>query len=260
MATTTNYSWTTPDDTALVKDGAAAIRTLGSSADTTVKNLNPETTLGDIAYRSSTANVKTRLGLGTAGQVLTVNSGATAPEWKDLAAGSLTLLATANLSAATTVSFTSIPTTYKNLRLIFSNIWMSAYYEYMTMRLNNDSTAGNYKWRVNWLQATTFGDGYSGTTATAFGSNNQNSPIHMSRGDDYPPLYGIGVIDIFNANSTTQTKQVQWESSAYKSDIGQSSINFGNGFYDSTTAISRIDFLRSSTQTINGKIELWGVN
>jgi hypothetical protein len=34
MATTTNYSWTTPDDTDLVKDGAAAIRTLGSSADT----------------------------------------------------------------------------------------------------------------------------------------------------------------------------------------------------------------------------------
>ncbi len=35
MATTTNYSWTTPDDTDLVKDGAAAIRTLGSSIDTT---------------------------------------------------------------------------------------------------------------------------------------------------------------------------------------------------------------------------------
>jgi len=88
MATTTNYSFPTPDDTALVKDGASAIRSLGSAVDTTVKALNPETTLGDLAYRSSTANVKTRLGLGTAGQVLTVNSGATAPEWKDAAAGS----------------------------------------------------------------------------------------------------------------------------------------------------------------------------
>ena len=84
MATTTNYGWTTPDDTALVKDGASAIRTLGSSVDTTTKNLNPETTLGDIAYRSSTANVNTRLGLGTAGQVLQVNSGANAPEWASL--------------------------------------------------------------------------------------------------------------------------------------------------------------------------------
>jgi hypothetical protein len=52
MATTTNYGWTTPDDTALVKDGAAAIRTLGSSVDTTTKALNPSTTLGDIEYRS----------------------------------------------------------------------------------------------------------------------------------------------------------------------------------------------------------------
>ena len=81
MATTTNYGWTTPNDTDLVKDGAAAIRTLGSSIDTTTKNLNPETTTGDLAYRSATANVKTRLALGTAGQVLRVNSGATAPEW-----------------------------------------------------------------------------------------------------------------------------------------------------------------------------------
>jgi hypothetical protein len=81
MATTTNYGWTTPDDTALVKDGASAIRTLGTSVDTTTKNLNPSTTLGDIEYRSSTANVNTRLPLGTAGQVLKVNSGATAPEW-----------------------------------------------------------------------------------------------------------------------------------------------------------------------------------
>jgi 3-oxoacyl-[acyl-carrier-protein] synthase II len=49
MATTTNYGWTTPDDTALVKDGASAIRTLGTSVDTTTKNLNPSTPLGDIA-------------------------------------------------------------------------------------------------------------------------------------------------------------------------------------------------------------------
>ncbi len=81
MATTTNYGWETPDDTDLVKDGAAAIRTLGNSVDTTTKNLNPQTTLGDLAYRSATANVNTRLALGTANQVLRVNSGGTAPEW-----------------------------------------------------------------------------------------------------------------------------------------------------------------------------------
>jgi len=79
MANTTNYNWETPDDTDLVKDGAAAIRTLGSSIDTTTKNLNPETTTGDIAYRSATANTNTRLGIGSSGQVLTVAAGV--PSW-----------------------------------------------------------------------------------------------------------------------------------------------------------------------------------
>jgi hypothetical protein len=79
MATTTNYDWETPDDTDLVKDGAAAIRTLGSSIDTTTKALNPSTTLGDIEYRSSTANTNTRLPIGTTGQVLAVVGGV--PAW-----------------------------------------------------------------------------------------------------------------------------------------------------------------------------------
>lgn len=86
MPTTTNYGWTTPADTDLVKDGASAIRTLGSSIDTTTKALNPSTTLGDIEYRSSTANTNTRLAIGTAGQVLTVNGGV--PAWTTIATGS----------------------------------------------------------------------------------------------------------------------------------------------------------------------------
>ena len=85
MATTTNYSWTTPDDTDLVKDGAAAIRTLGSSIDTTTKNLNPSTTLGDIEYRSATANTNTRLAIGSTGNVLTVSGGV--PVWSAPAGG-----------------------------------------------------------------------------------------------------------------------------------------------------------------------------
>jgi hypothetical protein len=121
MATTTNYGWTTPDDTALVKDGASAIRTLGSSVDTTTKNLNPETTLGDLAYRSSTANVKTRLGLGTAGQFLAVNSGATAPEWQTLNAGGMTLISTTSLTGAS-VTLSSIPQTYVSLYLVMSGL------------------------------------------------------------------------------------------------------------------------------------------
>ena len=112
MATTTNYGWTTPDDTALVKDGASAIRTLGSSVDTTTKALNPSTTLGDIEYRSSTANTNTRLGIGTTGQVLSVSGGV--PAWATISAGGMTLLSTTTLSGATT-TISSINQTYTNL-------------------------------------------------------------------------------------------------------------------------------------------------
>jgi hypothetical protein len=34
MASSTNFGWTMPDDTSLVKDGASAIRTLGNAIDT----------------------------------------------------------------------------------------------------------------------------------------------------------------------------------------------------------------------------------
>jgi hypothetical protein len=86
MATTTpNYGWSVPTSTDLVKDGATAIETLGDSADATVKALNPETTLGDISYRSATANTNTRLAIGSTGQVLTVSGGV--PAWANAAGG-----------------------------------------------------------------------------------------------------------------------------------------------------------------------------
>lgn len=56
---------------------------LANTANTTANAAIPATTVttaGDIIYRNAT--VPTRLGIGTAGQVLAVNSGATAPEWK----------------------------------------------------------------------------------------------------------------------------------------------------------------------------------
>jgi hypothetical protein len=44
MANTTFFNWPTPDDTALVKDGASAIRTLGSAIDTSLVDLKGGTT------------------------------------------------------------------------------------------------------------------------------------------------------------------------------------------------------------------------
>ena len=146
MATTTNYGWTTPDDTALVKDGAAAIRTLGSSVDTTTKALNPETTLGDIAYRSSSANVKTRLGIGTTGQVLSVSGGV--PAWTTLASSSgLVFLNKTDFTASSAVNINDVfSTTYDNYRIMIVGTSTTANKGQATikMRVSGADTSTNY--------------------------------------------------------------------------------------------------------------------
>ena len=167
MATTTNYGWTTPDDTDLVKDGAAAIRTLGSSVDTTTKALNPSTTQGDIEYRSATANTNSRLAIGTAGQILTVNAGATAPEWVTPAsAGGLTLLSTTSLTgASTTVS--SISGSYKNL-IIFVKDFNASGATLCLLGVNSDNTAANYVQTVSRATGSTNGPFADNTSPGAF--------------------------------------------------------------------------------------------
>jgi hypothetical protein len=76
---TTNYGWPMPTSTDLVTDLPADFDAFGQPVDTTLKALNPETTLGDIAYRSAVSNTNTRLGIGTDGQVLAVSGGV--PAW-----------------------------------------------------------------------------------------------------------------------------------------------------------------------------------
>jgi hypothetical protein len=68
------------------------------------------TTAGDIIYRNAT--VPTRLGIGTANQVLAVNSGATAPEWKTLPSNSVVQVKSANITTSqSTTSATFVDST-----------------------------------------------------------------------------------------------------------------------------------------------------
>jgi hypothetical protein len=80
MASTTNYGWTTPDNTGFVKDGALAIRTLGTSADSTVYTLDQDnlkkTVLdakGDLIAASAN-DTPARLAVGSNGQMLVADS------------------------------------------------------------------------------------------------------------------------------------------------------------------------------------------
>lgn len=56
MPTTSNFGWTTPADTDLVKDGAAAIRTLGNGIDTSFIDLKGGTT-GQVLSKASNTDL-----------------------------------------------------------------------------------------------------------------------------------------------------------------------------------------------------------
>ena len=76
---TTNYGFVLPTPTDLVTDLPADFDVALQGVDTRLKALQPGTTLGDLVYASATANTNTRLGIGTAGQVLAVSGGV--PAW-----------------------------------------------------------------------------------------------------------------------------------------------------------------------------------
>jgi len=150
MATTTNYSWSTPDDTALVKDGAAAIRSLGTAIDTTTYNnsLLPivKTIVdakGDI-IAATAADTVARLAVGTNGQVLTADStAATGLAYTTISSGGMTSIASGSLSGtATTLS--SIPATYVNLFLILSNVQCNSSASQIRLQINGSTSGYRY--------------------------------------------------------------------------------------------------------------------
>ena len=192
MATTTNFGWTTPDDTALVKDGASAIRTLGSSIDTTLKaQIDAQipdtllTTTGDIIYASA-ANTPARLGIGSSGQSLVVSGGL--PVWSTPASGAYTLLSTTSLSG-TSITISGISQSYKHLYCVYYGL--NAGGNWNTTCAPNNSGAdwwqgglnGNSAFEINASAFNIFG------SAVAGGSNTNN-----------------GSFTIFNYSSTVANK------------------------------------------------------
>ena len=244
MATTTNYGWTTPDDTDLVKDGASAIRTLGSSVDTTTKALNPSTTLGDIEYRSSTANTNTRLGIGTTGQILTVAGGV--PSWATPAAGGgMTSLASGSLSG-TTVNLSSISGSYKSLVLFVHEIRVNVATR-LYLKLNS-SSGTDYSYNLQ-------------RSNTATNSFDNVSHMAIFAEDNLPTTSGQTgfVLKIDNYTNTLGYKSYKMNGF---NNGGATNANFeGGGVYRSTSAVTAINFTTlSGTATFSGSYTLYGVN
>ena len=239
MATTTNYSWTTPDDTDLVKDGAAAIRTLGSSADTTVKDLNPGTTAGDIDYYTS-STAKARIAIGTAGQVLQVNGGATAPEWAAPATPTIstnwTLVNDGLVSSGTSVSLAI--SGYDRIKFHFTVEYTGN--PIIQFRLNNLS-ATNYNYMADL-------DG-SYTTQTADDGINLDLFSTANTGTG-------GFIHFENCNSSSKPRFFSHHRRL--NNANQSYFNY-DGFYDDDINVTSIMLDLSSGGLTGYRYRMWGL-
>jgi hypothetical protein len=275
---TSNFGWQMPTATDLVTDLPADFEVFGQAVDTALMDLkggttnqvlaknsntdmdfkwvsdatgmtNPMTTTGDTIY-SSSGSTPARLGIGTAGQILRVNSGATAPEWATPAASgaSFALLSTTTLSTGTEYSITGL-SGYNQFMVVYNNVSSSAGARF-EFRLNNDSTAsGRYRvWGADAYAA-------SGTTGVLF-------PF-FEQVQSYIPLgVTINAADIINGaflitgGNSTGFKQIV-TTNAVSAVAGADSYLL-TGLYEGTSVISSIQFRCSAGAFDAGTLRIYG--
>ena len=131
---------------------------------------NPMTTTGDTIY-SSSGSTPARLGIGTAGQVLTVNSGATAPEWKT-AGGGGKVLQVIMVENSTVSNLTT--TTYSDINLSATITPSSASSKVLVMVTQsvivNRSDSSNWaNWRLMRDSTAVYNNASAGRAAAYFG-------------------------------------------------------------------------------------------
>jgi hypothetical protein len=256
MPTTTNYGWTTPADTDLVKDGASAIRTLGTAIDTTVfNNANAAVqksvidAAGDLLIGTANDTVG-KLSLGTANQQLRVNSGATSLEYFTPAtAGGMTLISEQVASANSAIDFNSISGSYKQLLLIWSGIKHSGSGSAFSIRLNNSSSSvysyGSFGAESTSLPNDPFGKNDNGYTTYNF--------------------WSMGSLLIDNYASSTKIKTCTLTHSFADSSAGAARMYNNLVVFNDTTAVTSLNIVRLSgsatiTNETNSSIRLYGIS
>jgi hypothetical protein len=256
MATTTNYGWTTPDDTALVKDGAAAIRTLGSSIDSTLKTQIdaqiPDsllTTKGDIIAATG-ASTPARLGVGANDQVLIADSTtATGLKWGSAAAGGMTQLGQVVFDNTTnSIDVSSIPSTYKHLYITGTGLQNGAGQIGATYINFNNDTGSNYSYAF-WRNTNLTSNGQNSRIETGdFVACSTDPTRHFGGFQMWIPNYASGDI---------KTMQMVYQGFPQ----GNGNAGSGGGTWANTTAINRVKISYAFTNNfLDGTITIYGVN
>lgn len=286
MPTTTNFGWTTPADTDLVKDGAAAIRTLGSAIDTSLVDLKGGTTGQVLAKASnadldftwaadasgipatifdakgdliaaSAADTAARLAVGTNGQVLTADSTtSTGLKWATPSSGptGYTLLNAGgtNLTGATTITVSGISA--KSILVIIDGASAGAD-AFLSFRLNGD-TGLNYTQAGNVIDApSTYSTndfqgygGYSGSDGILFAQLSSNGGS---------TAYGSLLMDLTDTSGWKAFTAMGGANAS--TGNGQRLANI-QGIYEASAAITSVSVVSDSGNFDAGKIYVLGAN
>jgi len=204
---------------------------------------NPMTTTGDTIY-SSSGSTPARLGIGTAGQVLTVNSGATAPEWAAAGgAAGLVKIGTTTFSSSSAVNINDVfSTTYDNYRVIATFSAATAADILFRYRVSGaDNTTSNY-----YLQA----QDVSSTSTNSFRLTAQDKGrMGVGAGDET----GFA-IDMF---SPFLSRKKRAQSTSNRGTVALPEIGFFWNTFNDTTSFTGFTIYPASG-TLTGEITVYG--
>ena len=141
------------------------------------------------------------------------------------------------------ISFTSIPQTYKHLQIRYSTLRSVA--NELALRFNGD-TGANYS--IHYLT----GDG-SAASAAGYAMNNSRTYVGND-GTSTQPL--VGVIDVLDYTNTNKLKVQRTLSGVDKN--GSGSIFLFSGAWNNTSAVTQVDLFPGSG-TLTGSFALYGV-
>jgi hypothetical protein len=170
------------------------------------------------------------------------------------------LLATTNASSSASVSFDGyFSSTYKNYKVIFSNIIPSSNgneaFRLRYRRSNADITASNYRGIGSWTSMTTA----SGQTNSTSGFNNTDH-ANVTTASTTTSGYGLsGDVIIYDPLNTTQFKVFIGQ--AFTSDPSQELVHFkpAGRLVDSQNALSGLTFYFASGNITSGNLKLYGI-